>query len=364
MIGDMWGRFAIAGLVALVALGLFGFRHLDRIVLAAVAPRAPFDPATVPAPPRYGDDAAWSALPGRADAGAAEVATLARAAHADADVFYVHPTSYVGSAWNASLDDAAVNAATDAGATRIQATAFGGCCAVYAPRYRQANLTAFTDPSADGARAIRLAGDDVIAAFHFYVERYNGGRPFVLAGHSQGSILALRLLEEEIASTPLRDWLVAAYLIGSSLTEAEAASVLPICAAPAQTGCIAAFNARSDAYVPGIELQPIDGRLCVNPLTWRHDEASAPAAQNRGAVFWDGDATPSPRPGFASARCERGVLRVELHGTPPRDLPSRILDRAIGAGNYHPIEYGLFFVDLHDNAALRVAAFQASHAAR
>jgi len=102
----------------------------------------------------------------------------------------------------------------------------------------------------------------------------------------------------------------------------------------------------------------------VNPLTWRHDEASAPAAQNRGAVFWDGDATPSPRPGFASARCERGVLRVELHGTPPRDLPSRILDRAMGAGNYHPIEYGLFFVDLRDNAAQRVAAFAASHAAR
>jgi len=323
-------------------------------VLAAVRPRAPFDAAQAPPPPRYDDGAAWSALPGRDDAGAAEVATLPRPAQTDADVFYVHPTSYVGRAWNASLDDAAVNVATDRGATRIQATAFGGCCAVYAPRYRQANMTAFTEHTDDGARAIALAGDDVIAAFRFYLAHYNAGRPFVLAAHSQGSYLALRLLAEEIAASPLRQRLVAAYLIGSPLTEAEAAKLLPPCDAPDQTGCLVAFNARDERYVSGVEPDPVDGRLCVNPITWRHDEAPAPASRNRGAVFWDGDAIPAPRPGFASARCERGVLRVELAGTPPRDLPSRILDRAIGVGNYHPIEYGLFFVDLRENAALRV----------
>lgn len=60
----------------------------------------------------------------------------------------------------------AVNDATDRGATGIQATAFNGCCAVYAPRYRQANGMAFTRSSADGDRAIDVACGDVrVAAF-------------------------------------------------------------------------------------------------------------------------------------------------------------------------------------------------------
>lgn len=356
-------RIAAVGLLALLGLGLFGFHHLDRIVLAAVRPRAPFDPAAVPPPPRYEDDSAWSALPGRDDAAVAPIATLARLAETEADVFYVHPTSYVGSRWNASLDDAAVNAATDAGATRIQATVFGGCCAVWAPRYRQANITAFTDPSESGARAIALAGDDVIAAFRYFVEHATPGRPFVIAGHSQGSTLAARLLEEVVAPSPLRARLVAAYLIGSPLTEAKAASILPVCAEAAQTGCIVAFNARSPAYRDGLEPEPKTGRLCVNPLSWRHDEEPAAAERNHGAVFFDGDATPVPQPGFASARCRDGALLVEMNGTPPRDFPSRLLDHALGAGNYHPLEYGLFFVDLRENAALRVATFHASRAA-
>jgi|GEM_PF-4889713 len=90
----------------------------------------------------------------RASTATVEVATLPTGdqMRAPVDVFYVHPTSYVGNAWNANLDDATVNAATDQGATRIQASAFNACCAIYAPRYRQANLTAFIRPSTDGMR--------------------------------------------------------------------------------------------------------------------------------------------------------------------------------------------------------------------
>jgi hypothetical protein len=43
-------------------------------------------------------------------------------------------------------------------------------------------------------------------------------------------------------------------------------------------------------------------------------------------------------------------------GRAPRDLPSRILDRALGAGNHHAIEYQLYFMNLRENAARRAAA--------
>jgi len=239
-------RLAIA-LLVLVAIAVAGLRNVGPITLAALAPRRPFDRAATPPAPRYDDPAAWSALPWLADAADAPVAGLPAAEHPEADVFYVHPSSYLGRAWNASIDDATTNAATDAGATRIQATAFDGCCAVYAPRYRQANLTAFTSPSDDGARALALAGDDVVEAFRFYLEHWNHGRPFVLAAHSQGSIHALRVLREVVVPSDVRDRLVAAYLVGSPLGEAEATALLPACDRPAQTGCIVAWNARSSA---------------------------------------------------------------------------------------------------------------------
>jgi hypothetical protein len=359
----MTRRIVLLAAAGFAVLALLGFRNLNRIALAVARPAAPFDLAAAPPAPDYADPALWSALPGREDAADAAVATLPTAQSRAADVFYVHPTSYLGSHWNASLDDATANAAADAGGARIQASAFNGCCAVYAPRYRQANMNAFATPSSDGARAIALAGDDVVAAFRFYLDHHDVGRPIVIAGHSQGAIVALRLLEERAFADVLRDRLVAAYLIGAPITEAKAASLLPVCAAPDQTGCIVAFNARSAEYVSGVELHPVDGRLCVNPLSWRHDEAAAPASLNRGAVFFEATGIPAPRPGFASARCEAGVLRVDLNGRPPRDLMSRILDHALGAGNYHPIEVGLFYVNLGENAALRVRALAAARAA-
>lgn len=355
----------VALALALVAI------YFDRLVIRALTPGVPFDSAVLPTPPDYTDPDAWSALPAREDAADADVATLAAIAPntAPVDVFYVHPTSYVGGNWNGPLGDPTVDDATDRGATRIQASAFNGCCAVYAPRYRQANLTAFITPTADGERAIALAGDDVIDAFRHYLATRNAGRPFIIAAHSQGAALAFRLLRDEVAGTPLRDRLVAAYLIGGPLTVAALAETgLPICDAPAQTGCVVGWNARSADYRGGLDFvdhpPPPPGagprpRVCVNPLTWRNDQVAADRELARGAVFWDGDAPPTPRPGFASARCDDGVLRVELAGSVPRDVMSRLLDHALGAGNYHPIEYGLFYVDIRDNARARVDAYLA-----
>jgi hypothetical protein len=218
---------------------------------------------------------------------------LPASAAPEVDVFYLHPTSYLGDGWNAALDDATVNTATDQGATRIQASAFAGCCSIYAPRYRQANMTAFTRASADGAKAIGLAGDDAIAAFRHYLEHDNHGRPFILAAHSQGSFVGLRLLREVIAPGPLRGQLVAAYLIGGPIT-VEALGDLPVCDSPTATGCVVGWNARSPEYRPGLEFvenppPPADApprtRVCVNPLTWRADEGQAEGGL--GAVFWD-----------------------------------------------------------------------------
>lgn len=104
-------------------------------------------------------------------------------------------------------------------------------------------------------------------------------------------------------------------------------------------------------------------QLCVNPLTYRTDSELAGTEQNQGALFWD-SASPAVMPGFASAVCRNGTLVVPTIGNPPRDFMSRILDRALGKQNYHPIEYQLFFVNLRHNAKLRVDAYLKQHASR
>lgn len=350
-------QVATAGVTVLLAAMCVGLSNLGPLVLFAITPGLHFGDETPPPAPDYRDAKAWSALPDREDAGdlapTGSPATAQTAA--PADVFYVHPTSYVGPRWNARIDDATVNAATDHGATGIQATAFNACCAVYAPRYRQANLTAFLTLSPDTEAARDLAYQDVKRAFDEFNMRRGPGRPFLLVAHSQGTVMAERLLDEAVASTPLREQLVAAWLIGGVVTTTS----VPACTSATDTSCVIAWNARSEAFTPNrFEMVRTDAAplLCTNPLTWRDDGAAAPAEANLGAVFLDSDDF-AIRPAFADAQCVDGRLVVRQIGVAPRDLPSRVLDHLIGAGNYHPIEFQMFFMNLRENAATRVDAF-------
>lgn len=353
-------RWAVGGALALALLVTL---NLGAVVGWWMTPRGGFSQEPPPPAPDYALAASWSALPERTDS--ADRAPSGYAAvdprRAAVDVFYVHPTSYVGPRWSAPADDRALNEATDRVATGIQASAFNGCCAVYAPRYRQANGTAFVRPSPDGERAIERAYDDVARAFDAFLARRGGARPFILAGHSQGSVLATRLLERRISRTPLRERLVAAYLPGGNVTleglRARAPDLAP-CGAPDDLRCVVAWNARGPGFRPtAFEIRRPAGEtlLCTNPLTWRVDERPAARAINGGAVFLE-HADRAPRPGFADARCAGGTLVVSAIGRAPRDLPSRILDRVLGAGNYHPIEYQMFFMNIRENAMARAAA--------
>lgn len=354
--------------VSLVVIGLLviaaaiGLATMDRWLFVVLDP-GPFDPAATPPAPDYRQPEAWAALPeleDGADVALPELLAIDPGA-AKADVFYLHPTTALGSTWNAAIDDPAVVEATTRGGTLIQASVFNACCAVYAPRYRQANGRAFVLPDPEGERAIEVALADVSAAFDQFLAR-TGERPFILAGHSQGAILGARLLRDRIAGQPVQARLVVAYLVGVPLRAESLGPHLSECQSPTQTGCVIGWNARGPRYVPNdLEFgardpQTMSGRLCVNPITWTTDGAHAPARDHAGAVFFDTDA-PAIVPAFADAQCVDGTLVITSMGDPQRDLMSRLLLWTMGPENYHPIEYQLFYVDLRRNAMQRVAAF-------
>ncbi|MGB0384444.1 MAG: DUF3089 domain-containing protein [Ardenticatenaceae bacterium] len=349
--------------VGIGALGVgLALANIDHWLFDALDPGA-FDAQKSPPKPDYGEPSSWAALPTSDDAADVFIEELPALDQglAAADLFYVHPTTWVGQEWNGPIDDPMVIEATARGGTLIQASAFNACCAVYAPRYRQANGRAYTEPDAEGKRAVDVAYADVAAAFEVFLQ-HNAGRPFILASHSQGTVLAARLLREEIYGKPPSERLVVAYLIGGPIRPETIGEKATICGSATQTGCVVAWNARGPRYVPNdLEFDahtpdPMAGRICVNPLTWTHDGQAAPAESNAGALFFDAD-KPAILPAFADAQCVDGRLLITQLGHPPRDTMSTLLDWMIGPQNYHPIEYQMFYLNLRQNAVERIAAF-------
>jgi hypothetical protein len=362
----------VVAALALVVLVLGGYlfrSELTMLLIAgAIAPDEDFESTPRPPAPDYGQPSAWAARPDVDDPSDARPAGAAPAPEpAPVKVFFVHPTTFMSaSGWNQPLDDADANWIVDERVMRHQASVFNSCCGVYAPRYRQANFYAFLDADGDGDKALDLAYADVSNAFHAFLDEIGPGTPFILAGHSQGSAHATRLLREQIAGTSLERRLVAAYLVGFSVTEDQLGGV-PVCTSAAATGCVVAWNT-VEGNGPG--LFPEMALICVNPLTWRQDGAPAGRALNLGAIgFESWGPTDAERrdpslardmtvePAAADARCVNANLRVE-------DLHSSSFPARMPGNSLHMYDYSLFHMNIRANAEARTAAYLTTDAGR
>ena len=256
--------------------------------LSLLKPRHAFAAYTPATGPNYALDSCWAALPTRrdsADAVPAKSGLRDEQATATADVFFIHPTTfYRPAAWNADLGKEKLNRFTDQSTIRHQASAFNAAGRIYAPRYRQATLYSFFDEQTpNGQAALDLAYADVKAAFQYYLVHYNQGRPIIIAGHSQGTAHATRLLHDFFDNDPkLRRQLVAAYLIGFKVKPDEYQTIR-LCPDSLATGCFISYN----SVATGNDFPPFHPFAVTNPLTWTLDTLVAPATLNRGGVSQD-----------------------------------------------------------------------------
>ena len=332
-----------------IVLGGLGIAYRPELELALmmmrVTPSHAFSDRSPPAPPDYGNPEHWAARPDRDDlADVVPIGATDLQDTAPVDVFFLHPTTFLSAdAWNQALDDESTNRATDAMVMQGQASVFNGCCRVYAPRYRQATLAAFFAEDDSAPQALALAYEDVVAAFRYYVTHFNGGRPFVLAAHSQGSRHADILMAEEIVGTELADRMVVAYPIGF---EIDGSNGIPVCETPTQTGCQVTWNTVGP-HAGTLFASPTN--ICVNPLTWTLDGDHADHATNLGAVNFAAQDTHEP--GATDAQCREGRLYVsEIRSDNYSLMP-------LGRDNYHIYDYALFYVNIRQNAQARVDAF-------
>jgi pimeloyl-ACP methyl ester carboxylesterase len=327
------------------------------------------------------------------------------AAEPEADVFYIYPTSNAGLYWNAptlsqksSFDRFWMEPQVSI-LKSGQVSAFAGACRIYAPEYREAHIAAFAFSRRRGREALDLAYSDVRKAFEHFLALSD--RPFFIAGHSQGSLHAIRLLDELCREPAVQKRIIAAYLVGIRIPR-SVVETLPVKEGigPSDTGCIVGWDTMSTKcrnawyyYLPTSpgfwsegkwrdpELGPI---LSTNPLTWE------PCGKSDGSA-WKGMAmeTIDYRPAAFVEHSADKALGVQVHHleraypvqpgdffalATPRALivPHMPVEKlgplhifaAINPGWYHAVDYALFHYNIQENVRVRLAAWKKRHPER
>lgn len=222
-------------------------------------------------------------------------------------------------------------------------TLLSGRLNYYSPYYRQCSLQSFEN---DSVAAIRmpLALDDVRQAFAYYLEHYNHGRPFILAGFSQGAHIMMELLKEMDEDTFQR--MIAAYAIGISVTETHPHIVAAKGAD--DTGVTICYNSvrNKDCVMRGWK----KSSLAINPVNWRTDSTMVTLITE-----------PSPLLPVAEQKKDTmtihldtatGLLMVEGYTAQDYMLPLLGIE-----GNYHTREIWLYRQQLRENMELRANRF-------
>ena len=284
---------------------------------------------------------------------------------ADADVFFICPTVYGGGedSYNMPMNDE--DAKSDfLGATNMEKGIYDEDARFFAPYYRQVGLNVYELPAEEQETYLSIAYEDVKDAFTYYLEHYNGDRPIILAGFSQGADMSIRLLKDCFADEEVNDLLVACYAIGWRITEEELEEYphLRFATGEDDTGVIISFNSEAESITDSLMIPAGTRTMAINPLNWKTDSTPAGKEENLGACFTDYSgniATEIPQLTGAYIDPVRGALKV-TDVTPEEYGPKLSI---FSDGIYHLYDYQFFYRNLQENVNIRLDAYLESQAA-
>ena len=246
-----------------------------------------------------------------------------------------------------------------------QASAFEPVANLYAPYWRQVNGTKLSKMSFEEVDQAEWAEPrtDVYAALDYYFENLNQGRPYFLAGHSQGSRLSYMVLSEYMKEHPDRYAnMIAAYCIGDSLTKKYLEENHHIKASQRadDLGVVVSWNTEGPANKGKDSLVVSPGAVSINPLNWRVDETPAGPELNLGS-FVPHLLTPGmdelPVRADAVIDRERGTVMVTDPAFEKYTITALTgiddLEAVFGPASYHGCDYSFFYLNIRENARLR-----------
>lgn len=293
----------------------------------------------------------------------------------EVDTFFIYPTEYLG--FNEGDPDYATldNEEMLEGVKIlhiVQASVYEDATNVFLPYYRQASLRyAGEVHKKTGNSEAAVSGipyDDITAALDYYFENYNAGRPFILASHSQGSVIAKLVLKKYFKEHPdYYDRMVAAYVIGFAVTQDElnANPHLKFATGETDTGVIISWNTE------GIKNVEENAQSCVllpngisiNPLNWKLDETYAPASENLGSLVINeklGKVEIVDIGADAQINLARGTVITKARPEPMSEGIAKVAAQFFGPDGRHEEDYAFYYNNLKANVAKRIANYKSS----
>lgn len=306
-----------------------------------MGPKTHFNADNTPSAPDYTDQANWMFFPEDPSKYAV-------------DLIWFNPTTFISdSLWNMPFDDEAAKAGAKTDFQNM-AGIFNESCNIYAPYYRQACLAILSADTSDYNAALGLADTDANEALNYYFDHYNKGRKFILAGHSQGSYHALELLKHNEKLKQHLSNMVAAYVVGWSVTRTDTSDYpqLNICDSSTEQGCIITYNTIENGFQEeAASLTLFPNSITVNPLLWNTSEELAPRTLHKGAVFASATGFDTIY-NYTSAQNINGLC-VER---PVNVDDFVVFEPYFHPGIYHVYDYEFFYLNLKENVKERIAA--------
>jgi len=232
---------------------------------------------------------------------------------------------------------------------------------IFIPYYRQIPLNiAFTLVDNDEYNLLlkrQGVKRDAFASLDYYFENFNNGRPFILAGHSQGSAVLRVILEEYMQEHPeYYERMIATYALGMSVPGwwFEKYPNIKRATGETDTGVFIAWSTEG----PGATMKNFtlaENGYNINPLTWSTDSEYAPASKNLGCMtkcLNDPSADGVIVAGYADAQID--PVRCALICTTDT---SYVAPGPLGEKSLHTLDWSLYFNDLKENGRKRCAAY-------
>ena len=210
----------------------------------------------------------------------------------------------------------------------------------YSPYYRQVSMQSWTSEQTAMSR-LPVALSDTQRAWAYYLAHYNQGRPFILAGFSQGAHAMMDILKQMPDSIYRR--MVAAYAIGYKVSQADIDRYSQIKPATGATdvGVTIGFNSvkSPDCAIPIVSGGNV---VCINPVNWRTDEKPAQFVNRRRA-----------KNDTLTCHVDTASRLLIVDGYQGKFVMS-VIGRP---GNYHYQELRFYYPYIRKNMADRAAAF-------
>lgn len=142
----------------------------------------------------------------------------------------------------------------------------------FSPCFRQFTLDLIDEPQSVFDSLTNEVADEAYAMFHYYMDNMNDGRPYILAGMSQGGLMVKsvlkRMTDEEYSRMKV------AYCMGFGLSEEDLkCEHIKPATGEFDKGVTVSYNSVAD--VNGIwDIVHNNAATCINPANWKTDSTA------------------------------------------------------------------------------------------